>query len=311
MIEWTLNGLLGPLLGLLSTLVLAGLDLAWRLLSMTALVVPDVTELPQVAAIMTTALGVADTCYSVAFLWTGVMVMNREWLQARAGLGDLIPRLVVGLVAANYARPICSGVAQAANALTVALTGPRGASPVPSMRAAVASATDGITGSNPQDFLILIVGAIVAGLALTLVVQWISRAGLLILLAAVAPLALALHATPQTEPVAKLWWRAMLGTPATVVLQAIGLHVALQVMLDLRHAWPVLGLSGTPGAMMNLLVVACLLGGTIRIPALMGRFVLQTRPSRIPGLLRVLVLQQAMTVLRVRPGAGRRRRGGR
>ncbi|BCY08872.1 conjugal transfer protein TrbL family protein [Actinoplanes sp. L3-i22] len=305
--DWLLTGLLGPLLGAVSALVLAGLDLAWRLLSLTVLVVPDVTALPQVTDLMATSLGVVDTCFVLAFVWTGVMVMNREWLAAQAGLGELIPRLVIALIAANSARPICSAVVGTANALTVALAGRRGASPVPQLRTAVAAATDGLSGSRPEDFLILIIAAVVAVLAVLLVVQWITRAGLLILLAGIAPIALAMHATMQTEPIAKLWWRAVLGMPATVVLQAVALHTTLQLMLAPDSTLPALGLSGTPGAAMNLLVVACLLWGTLRIPALIARYVLQSRPGRMPGLLRFAVMQQVTRMIPL-PGLDRRRR---
>ncbi|AEV84391.1 hypothetical protein ACWT_3368 [Actinoplanes sp. SE50] len=304
-VGWALSGVLGPLLGALSALVLAGLALTWRLLSTTVLVVPDVTALPQVDTLMTTSLGVVDTCYVLAFVWVGVLVMNREWLQQQSGLGEMIPRLVVGLVAANSARPICTAVVDTANALTTALAGGRGASPVPQLQAAVFEATNGMTGSSPEDFLILIIGAGVAVLALMLVVQWVSRAGLLILLAGTAPIALAMHATVQTEPVAKLWWRAMLAAPATVVLQAVALHTTLQVMLAPQTVIPALGLTGKPGAAMNLLVVVCLLWGTLRIPGLIGKFVLRSAPSRIPGVLRFAVLQQITGLARVRMGKTR------
>src|SRR5690349_3141788 len=143
MTEWISDVVLGPLLGAISTVILAGLDLAWRLLSLTVLVVPDVTVLPQVTGLMATSLGVVDACYVLAFVWTGIMIMNREWLQTREGLGELIPRLVVGLVTANCARPICTAIVETANAVTTALTGQRGGSPVPQLRAAVSQATNG------------------------------------------------------------------------------------------------------------------------------------------------------------------------
>ncbi|GAA4609811.1 hypothetical protein BJY16_007519 [Actinoplanes octamycinicus] len=306
MTEWILNGVLGPMLGAISTLIIAALNLAWRLLSLTVLVVPDVTALPQVTGLMATSLGIVDTCYVLAFVWTGIMIMNREWLQSRDGLGELIPRLVVGLIAANCARPICTSVVETANALTTALTGERGGSPVPQLQAAVAQATNGMTGSSPEDFLLLIIAGIVASLAVTLVFQWITRAGLLIVAVGIAPIALAMHGTPQTEPLAKLWWRIMLGAPATVVLQAVALHTTLQILLRPHASLPALGLSGSPGAAMNLLVVTGLLWGVIRIPALMSRFVMQTRPGRVSGLLRLLMVQQATALLRARllPGAG-------
>ncbi|KUL25814.1 hypothetical protein ADL15_39590 [Actinoplanes awajinensis subsp. mycoplanecinus] len=307
---WAFDALLGPLLGWIADLVEAALDLAWRLLSLTVLVVPDVTRLPQVQHVMGTALGVVNTCYVLAFVWTGVLVMNREWLASQAELGELIPRLVIGLIAANSAPAICSAITQTANALTVAMTGPRGASPVRGLQAATADARGQWATSRPEDFLLLIIGVFVAILAVLLVYQWIGRAGLLILLVGLAPIALALHGTPQTDPIAKLWWRVVLGAPATVVLQAVALHTTLQILIEARTTFPALGLSGTPGAAMKLLVVACLLWGVIRIPGLVGRLVTQTRPGRMSGLVRVLVVQQAARMLRVPVKAGRAAAGG-
>ena len=64
----------------------------------------------------------------------------------------------------------------------------------------------------------------------------------LIVLCGIAPLALACHATPFTDPVAQLWWRSMGGIVAVVVLQAVALHTSLSTFLDPRADLPSHGL---------------------------------------------------------------------
>lgn len=95
--------------------------------------------------------------------------------------------------------------------------------------------------------------------------------GLLVVAVGIAPIALALHGTPQTEGAAKLWWRTILGTLGTVVMQAVALHTTLSIFLNPNTNLTVLGLPGDPGAVMNLLIVVCLLWGVLKIPVPMSR----------------------------------------
>ena len=86
--------------GWLLTIVFDGLDILWRLLSNSFLVSPDVTVLPQVSSIMDKSLIVVDTCYGLAIIVAGVTVMTHGTVQIRYAVGDLLPRLVVGFIAA-------------------------------------------------------------------------------------------------------------------------------------------------------------------------------------------------------------------
>ncbi|HZN70731.1 MAG TPA: hypothetical protein VFC00_03465, partial [Micromonosporaceae bacterium] len=52
------------------------------------------------------------------------------------------------------------------------------------------------------------------------------------------------------------------------------------------------GLPGDPGAVMNLLIVVCLLWGVLKIPALMRRYITQNRPGTMGMILRVVLVQQ-------------------
>jgi hypothetical protein len=113
----------------------------------------------------------------------------------------------------------------------------------------------------------------------------------------ISPIALALHGTPQTEAAAKLWWRTLLGTLGTVVIQAVALHTTLKVFLAPGNNLTVLGLpgvmgAGEPGAVMNLLIVLCMLLGVLKVPSLMRRYITKGSPSQVGTILRVVLIQQ-------------------
>ncbi|MET8358822.1 conjugal transfer protein TrbL family protein [Micromonospora sp. NPDC005171] len=291
--DWLVGHFINPVIGWFAETILGALNVLWDLLAATVFVSPDVTRLPQVTAFADTSLAIVNTCYVLAFLWMAIVVMGRDTIQSRVGPGDLIPRLVIGLIAANFAIPICSTAIELVNALTAALTGQDITAPgsLQQLRATTAAALSGQTGTSPVGFLLLLIGALITVLLGMLVVQWIIRLGLLVITVGVAPIALALHGTAQTEGVAKLWWRTLLGCLGTVTLQAVALHTTLTIFLAPDANLPVLGLPGDPGAVMNLLIVVCLLLGVVKIPALMSRYVTQSRPNRMGTILRVVLVQ--------------------
>jgi hypothetical protein len=181
--------------------------------------------------------------------------MTYETVQVRYGIGDLVPRMVVGFIAANFATPICSNLIQTANALTAALTGDAitAAGSFEQMRQVV---TGALTNAS-DSFLLVVVGMIIAVLTGILLVYWLVRTGVLIILVGIAPVALACHATPFTDGAARLWWRSLLGVLATVTLQAFAMHTALSIFLDPGANLPALGIPRDPSGTLNLFIVAC------------------------------------------------------
>jgi hypothetical protein len=286
--------LINGILAWFAKTLLSALGSLWDLLASTAFVSPDVTQLPQVTAFAGTSLSIVNVCYVLAFLWMAIQVLGRDTIQARYGPGELIPRLIIGLIAANLALPLCSTLIQSANAVTAALTSQDITSPgsMTLLRTTVTNALSNQDGANPSSFLLLLVGVFIAVLAGILLVQWIVRLGVLVVAVGIAPVALALHGTPQTEGAAKLWWRTVLGTLGTVVIQAVALHTTLTIFLNPRSNLRVLGLPSDGGTLLNLLIVVCLLWGVIKIPSLMRRFVTQTKSGVGGQIFRIVVMQQ-------------------
>ncbi len=119
-------------------------------------------------------------------------------------------------------------------------------------------------------FLVLI-GAVVAVLAVVLLATYVIRLALVILLVVAAPLALVCHALPQTEGLARLWWRAFAGTLLIQVAQSLVLITALRIFL--ASGGPAnLGIAST-GGLVDLLVSACLCWVLVKIPTWVGRMV--------------------------------------
>ena len=77
----------------------------------------------------------------------------------------------------------------------------------------------------------MLLGGVVAVLAIVLLATYVVRLALVILLVVAAPICLVCHALPQTEGLAKLWWRAFAGTLAIQVAQSLVLITALRVFL--------------------------------------------------------------------------------
>jgi len=287
MADWLMDNVISWL----AKAVLACFKAVWDLLAQTAFTTPDVTTLPQVTAFSGRSLIVVNAAFVLAIIAAGVTVMTHETVQIRYGIGDLLPRLVVGFVAANFATPICKNLIQLANALTQALTGDGidSKDSFAHMQRVVVSAL----GSEEQAFLLVIIGLIIAVLTAMLLVVFLIRVAVLVVLVGVAPVALACHALPYTDAVARLWWRAMLVCLGTVMLQALTLHTALSIFLDPNANEPLLGIPNDPNGTLNLFIVACLLWATVKIPSLLRRYVSGGGNTNMLGaVLRVVVVQQ-------------------
>ena len=104
------------------------------------------------------------------------------------------------------------------------------------------------------------------------VFQALGRTIVLMVLTAIAPIALALHALPQTDQIARLWWRSTISCLAVPVVQAFFLTAGQWLLLDPSHQLPVFGLTVEPGGVVNLMIVIVLLAVTVKIPKLMRRY---------------------------------------
>lgn len=152
--------------------------------------------------------------------------------------------------------------------------------------------------------LFLVCLAIIVFLLAATACSVIVRFAVALILTAAAPIALACHALPQTDPVARLWWRSYATMLAVPVVQAFVLFAGQWMLLDTSNMLPVLGLPIDSGGVINLFVVMVLLWTTLMVPGLMRRYATTgARNANVLGAaVRVVVVQQLTRGLRI-PGA--------
>ncbi|MEU2661448.1 conjugal transfer protein TrbL family protein [Micromonospora sp. NPDC007220] len=301
---WTLN----QILDWFASLLLDCLNGLITAITHALLITPDVTSLPQVQALTGRSIWVVDTVFVLAFVAVGVLTMVAGGDErARYTAKDLLPRCVVGFVTAHFSQLIAGRLIEFANALTTALT----AQDFKGDRALDAVKTH-LTASRDQTagLLFIVCLAIIVFLLATTACSVIVRFAVALVLTAVAPIALACHALPQTDPVARMWWRSYVAMLAIPVVQAFVLFAGQWMLLDTGAMLPALGLPGEPGGVLNLFVVMVLLWTTVKVPGLMQHFATSGGArggNPIGAVVRVVVVQQLTRGLRI-PALGSVRR---
>ncbi len=292
--DWVIDALLGCL------------DTLFALITGALLRTPDVTALPQVQALTGRSIWVVDTVFVLVFTAAGVLTMVAGGdEQARYTAKDLIPRGVVGFIAAHFSQLFCAKMIELANALTAAVT----ANDINQQGAVAAMQSHIKAGREPTaDLLFAVLVVLIIVLLASTAFSMISRFILVLILTAVAPLALACHALPQTDPAARMWWRTYAGALAVPIAQGFLLYAGQWMLLDPRNVLPILGLPIEPGGIVNLLIVVVLLFYTVKIPRLMSRWAASGgRQSNVLGMIARVVVVQRIT--RSVPGVGRLVRG--
>jgi hypothetical protein len=250
-------------------LVKDALNPVLSLLGRTLLATPDVTTMARVGQIWTGMAVLANSLYVLFVLAGAVIIMTHETLQTRYAAKQIIPRLFVGFIAGNASLALFGLVIHVADIISMGIMG-QGLDPNQAGPALANMITGSITGLGGGIFL-SILGLAVAAMAIVLLITYIVRVALAIILAVSAPLALACLALPQTEGLARLWWRASLGTLAVQLGQSLTLIAGLQVLLD-PGGVNAIGLP-TSGGFVDLLVFLALFWILIRIPVWVSRMI--------------------------------------
>ncbi len=283
-------------------------------LGSTVLSTPDLTSNPQVTAVWTTSLVVANSVFVLFIVAGGFIVASRDTLQSRYGLKEIAPRIAVAGVAANVSLLVCGKAIEFANALTAAIAG-QGVDGA-SAATAIEQMLDQPVNSTlpPVLFSLLTLAAVV--MAIVVVITFILRAAMLVLLIGVAPLALTCHATPQTEGLAYTWWRALAACLGIQLGQAVIVLATVKVFLT--PAGPeALGMPITTGGLVGLLVCVTMLWLLIKLPGwtrhvILGPLARHGGPGLVGQVIRAVVMLKTLGALasdagrtsRPRPGTG-------
>lgn len=196
------------------------LQAAGRLIFQT----PSLDRLPPVQQAWSIARDATDGLLVIGVLVAGILVMASGTLETRYTAKLLIPRLVLAAVAANLSLLLCGALIDLANALTSTLLGPDPSATVWQQLG------QGITSAGAAGLLEVLVGLAAALLAVLLVVVYVARDLILLVATVLAPLALVTYALPQTEELARLWWRIYCAGVFVEVIQAVLVLVSAQLV---------------------------------------------------------------------------------
>jgi hypothetical protein len=268
--------------GLVEDALAPSIDLIGR----TLLSTPRLTNVERVRELWQLSLGIADALLVLLVIAAGAMVMGHETVQTRYALKDALPRLVLAGVAANASLALSGQFVVVANALS---RGFLGAGETAQASDQLGLFIDGALEGGGI-FLILL-GLACAAVAVVLLVLYVVRAAVIVLLVCAAPLMLLAHALPQTQAIARMWWRGMTAALAVQVAQAFVLATAVRVFFS-DDGTVVLGLTSS-GGVINLLVALCLLWLLVKIPFWAKELAFSSRPSPVLRAARVYVTSLA------------------
>lgn len=256
----------------------------------------------RVSAIWGITLAIADTVFVLLVVVGGVIVMSHETVQTRYSIKQILPRLVVGFIAANSSLLIVQHALTLGNALTLAVWDgavPTGAGIGNQLLGYILTSIflpDGVT----QIFMVLF-GLVIAVLALAVLFSLALRTGGLLLLVILAPPMLLCHALPGLDAIAFLWWRLMGALMAIGFLQASVLMLMMQVFFD-----PDSNVFGVPtsAGLLDLVVCGALFVILLKIPGWVLRMALRRAPRMgAMGLIRTAAVAAIGTAIGA-PGAG-------
>jgi hypothetical protein len=247
--------------GFFRAVVTSALNQVFRLLARSVLSSPQVDQLSRVRSLWMTSAWIANTSFIVFVVLGGMLVMGHLTLQTSYTLKDIAPRLVIAMVAANMNLVVIGPAIDFANALSATFMG-NGVDPDQAANTLKGLILKELTDSHDVFMPLLSMVAVVAGLVV--LITFVARVMLLVLLTAVAPLALACHALPQSDGLARLWWRALAGVLAIQVAQALVFATAVRVFFTSDQA-DLFG-AGSPKGIFDQLLVICLLYILARIP---------------------------------------------
>lgn len=170
----------------------------------TVLATPEVGSNPQVQTVWTSSLVLADALLVLFVVAGGYIIASRDTLQTSYELKEIAPRIVIAALATHLSLFLVTQITRFTNALTEAIAADG--------MAEIVAVLDGMLDEQAEaNVLMLMLLAVLLVMAIIVIVTFIIRMVVLVALVAAAPLALLCHATPYTEQVAFLWWRALTG----------------------------------------------------------------------------------------------------
>lgn len=256
-----------------SELVAVAIKPLLDILAVSLLATPDISDGSRVFDLWKATAVIANSGFVVLATIGAITAMGYETFQTRYAVKEVLPRLAAAILATNLSFLLCGKIIEIANALSRALLG----QDFDPARAATTLRYMILPTQNSPIFYVLLalVGVI---LLLLLLLTFIMRAALVLLLVVAAPLALACHALPHTDGIARFWWRAFTGLLLIQIAQSLTLVLAVRIFFN-QDGRLLLGIAPT-GQLVNLLLAICLLIILVRIPSWISRRIFADTATR-------------------------------
>lgn len=233
-------------------------------LATTLLITPSIEGQGRLQDLWHATLIIANGSFLLFATAGGVLAMTYESVQTRYAIKEILPRLVLAFLAVNASFLLTSQAITISNALAQALLGQE----FDARRAANAVRyLIVLPDDSPIFYILLALVAVV--LLVVLLITFVLRIALTTLLVVAAPLALACHALPQTDGLARLWWRVFTGLLLIQICQSLTIVTAVRVFFN-QDGRELMGLTGS-GQLYNLLLALVLLIILVRIPTWVSR----------------------------------------
>src|SRR5699024_7418270 len=201
---------------------------------------------------------VASSLYGRVRRAAGLLPIIYQPVQPSAALTALLLRSVRGRVAATSASLRTEMLRELASGIALSMLD--GAATLDNVTEALARVFSNPLGEALVLLLLMVVGSM---LSFFFLLAAILRIVLWIVLTAISPLALACHALPQTEGLARLWWRAMAALMVIQIAQAIVLRLMVVLFLS-RNALP--DFIEAAQNVVDVLLIICCMYVMVRIP---------------------------------------------
>jgi hypothetical protein len=241
----------------------------------------DSPAMSRAQSLWSASQAVANTCFVILIVLGGILLMAGQAIAPGTATKDIAMRLLLAFLAANCSKLVLEQAITFANGLAQAFIhyGAVNADPHGAAQVMKGWLIDNIATVGMLSGLVTLVAVV---LALMVAGGYIMRITVTMLLVIAAPLALICHALPQTDGLARLWWRAISGMLAIQVAQSI-VFATVVVILTAKDGdtVPLIGIPGQKG-IVDLLLVVCLLYILARVPSWVSKAVWRGALGRNP-----------------------------
>ena len=212
---------------------------------------------------------IASGALVVIIGWIGLTFIVAEHLgRPQAGWREMVPRLVLGLVAAATSLWWCSLVIDLADAVSGFIAAIFGLEPGELLRSSIGTLLTAVTaGSVGMALLLAFLYLLYGFFVLYVLVQMVVRLALIDLLLALAPMALGLWILPHTAGWGRHWLRLFMTTVFQQAVQLIALALAFGFLADFAG---IDTFEPVQDLVWKLLISLAFVYLTSRVPALMG-----------------------------------------